>query len=156
MIFRLATSVLEKRRESISVDGAPLVPNWDSLQNLRAKIKKAAAERLEEKKRVAAAGRLAQTTVTSDGRQSQALATEGTEVEEQGDKPKPIKGFLDLTHQNLGLSVEETLDIDEGEEGHDRHGINLSVVQMKMLEDGTHHLISQLSRAELRELIEAA
>ena len=57
MIFRLATSVLEKRRESISVDGAPLVPNWDSLQNLRAKIKKAAAERLEAK-RVAVAGRL--------------------------------------------------------------------------------------------------
>ena len=50
MIFRLATSVLEKRQESISVDGAPLVPNWDSLQNLRAKIKKAAAERLDEKK----------------------------------------------------------------------------------------------------------
>ena len=52
MIFRLATSVLEKRRESISV-----VPNWDSLQNLRAKINKAAAERLEAK-RVPAAGRL--------------------------------------------------------------------------------------------------
>ena len=34
MIFRLATSVLEKHRESISV-----VPNWDSLQNLRAKIR---------------------------------------------------------------------------------------------------------------------
>ena len=139
MIFRLATSVLEKRRESISVDGVPAAPHWNSLKNLRAKIKQTAAEAIEAK-RVEARGRLQKKTVTP------------RDVEEQ----EPITSFLDLTHQKRGLSVEETLDIDEGEEGHDRHGINLSVVQMKMLEDGKHNFCSQLPHSELRNLIRAA
>ena len=61
--------------------------------------------------------------------------------------------MLDVLPDRQGMTADETLDLDPEMDGADRHGVELTAVQMRQLEAGQHALAQCLERRELKALL---